>query len=162
MVINESINQSVSQTILVLGQNIPFTGSYTLDIYVITLVASLFITLVNKYLSDQVAIKALKQEMKESQKKMRKIMAKDPKKAQVLQQEHMKKSFEMMKHTMNPKIMLVTMIPMMAMFFYVRALYGPFGEFFNFLGLTTFGWFGTYLIFSIINSIILKKILDVA
>ena len=144
------------------GMEVPITGYLTFDIFLITLVASLFITIVNKYLSDQVAIKALKKEMKVNQKKMRKLMTKDPQKAQKMQKEHMGKSMQMMKHTMNPKIMLITMGPMMIMFFYVRTIYGPCGEFFNFFGMTTFTWFGTYLTFSIINSIIMKKLLDVA
>jgi len=163
MVINSTINESINQTVgKILGHTVPLTVSPVIDIYLITLMTALFITLVNKYLSDQVAIKALKLEMKESQKKMRKIMKKDPKKAQKMQQDHMKKSFEMMKHNMNPKIMLTTMIPILVVFGYMRTLYGPLGEFFNVFGFTTFGWLGTYITFSIINSIILKKLLNVA
>ena len=160
--INQSIAQNASQIPTLLGYTAPFTNNPIVDIYLVTLVTSLFITLVNKYLSDQVAIKALRLEMKESQKKMRKVMKKDPKKAQKMQQAHMKKSFEMMKHTMNPKIMLTTMVPILVIFGYMRTLYSPLGEFFNIFGFTTFGWLGTYIVFSIINSIVLKKVLDVA
>ena len=166
MTINETINSTidlaVNNTATVLGYTAPFTSNPIIDIYLITLVTSLFITLVNKYLSDQTAIKALRLEMKESQKEMRAVMKKDPKKAQKMQQAHMKKSFEMMKHTMNPKVMITTMIPILVVFSYIRTLYGPLGGFFNVFGITTFGWLGTYILFSLINSIVLKKVLDVA
>lgn len=165
--INETINQTINTTLqntttTVLGYSAPFTTSPIMDIFLITVVTSLFVTLVNKYLGDQIKVKALRKEMKTLNKKMREIMKTDPKKAQILQKEIMKKNMENMKHAFNPKIMLTTMIPLMAMFMYVRAIYTPFGEFFNFFGFTTFGWLGTYLVFSIINSIIIKKVLDVA
>ena len=99
--------------------------------------------------------------MKTLQKKMREHLTKDPKKAQALQQEIMAKNLENMKHAMNPKIMLVTMVPLILVFSLVRTLYGHMGEFLN-LGFTTFGWLGTYILFSLINSIIMKKLFDVA
>lgn len=164
---NETLNQTVSvitnTTIpTFLGHTVPITISPLIDIYLITLITSLFITLVNKYLSDQVKIKSLRVEMKELQKKMKKTMKKDPSKAQELQKEIMKKNFENMKHAFNPKIMIITMIPLMFVFLTVKNTYSPFGEFFNVFGLTTFGWLGTYIVFSLINSILLKKVLDVA
>ncbi len=164
---NETLNQSINVTAqavqdTLIGSIVPFTGSLTADIFLISLVGSLFVTLVNKYLSDQVKIKALRLEMKELRKQQREFMTKDPKKAQKVQQEMMKKSMENMKHSMNPKIMLTTMLPMLFLFALVRQYYSQFGEFFNFLGFTHFGWLGTYIVFSIINSIVLKKLLDVA
>lgn len=169
-ILNETINQTINQTANVtstvapnlFGLVVPITGSVTLDIYLISLIASLFITLVNKYIGDQAKIKALKAEMKEMRKKQKDIMKeKDPKKMQEFQQKMMAKSMENMKHSMNPKIMLTTMIPMLLLFGAVRVAYGSFGEFLD-LGFTQFGWFGTYFCFSIINSILLKKLLDVA
>lgn len=171
---NETINETLNQTLNVTGQEAlnqsatlfgytaPFTTSPTLDIYLLTLVVSLFITLTNKYMTDQVKIKALRKEMKDLQKKVREAMTKDPKKAQKMQQDMMKKNMENMKHTMNPKIMLITMVPLMIVFSFVGKLYSDFGEFFNFLGMTEFGWLGTYIVFSIVNSILMKKILNVA
>lgn len=158
---NHSINETISQTSTVLGYQVPLTNSVILDIYLITLLVALFITLVNKYLTDQVMIKALKKETKSLQKKIREEMKTDPKKAQKLQQKSMKKSIELMKHTINPKMMLVTILPLLLVFTFIGKLYGPFGEFLN-LGFTEFGWLGTYILFSIINSILLKKVLDVA
>lgn len=154
---NETINQSVQ----FLGANVPFLGTPVLDIFILTVLTALFTTLVRKYLTDQVSIKALRLEMKQLQKKLREQMKKDPAKAQILQKEIMKKNMENMKTEFNPKIMLTTMIPLLFVFFLVQQLYSPLGEFFN-LGFTTFGWLGTYIVFSIFNSIIIKKALDVA
>ena len=113
-------------------------------------------------MSDQKKIKALRAEMKVLQKKMRKEMTKDPKKAKIMQSEIMKKNFENMKLAFNPKIMLITMVPLIFIFISVSQFYSPFGDILNVFGLTTFGWLGTYIVFSIINSIVLKKVLDVA
>jgi uncharacterized membrane protein (DUF106 family) len=74
----------------------------------------------------------------------------------------MKKNFENMKHAMNPKILVITMLPMLLLFFFVKTYYTHFGEFFTPFDLVSWGWLGTYIVFSIINSIALKKILDVA
>ena len=167
-VINQSINETINQTvqnltnIQFLGMGVPYSGNIILDIYLISLVAAVFITLVNKYMTDQTKIKALRSEMKELRKKQQEVLKKkNPKEMQEFQQKMMAKSMENMKHSMNPKIMLTTMIPMLLLFGAVRVAYGEFGEFLD-LGFTQFGWLGTYICFSILNSIIVKKILDVA
>jgi len=161
---SEIINQTINETIvpLLMGKyTIPLTSTPTVDIFLLALIGALFTTLVNKYMNDQVKIKALRADMKGLQKKVREMMKKDPKKAQILQKEIMKKNFENMKHTMNPKIMMTTMIPMLVLFFFIRKHYSHFDVILN-LGFTQFGWLGTYIVFSIIASIFLKKVLDVA
>ncbi len=117
---NQTLNETAMQVSQVLGQNLPITNSPTMDIFLISLVGALFITLINKYFSDQVKIRALRKEMKDLQKKSREMMSKDPKKAQVLQKELMKKNLENMKHAMNPKIMIITMAPMLLLFFFYK------------------------------------------
>ncbi len=159
---NTTINQTIIKKLTFAGQNIPFTTSPTMDIFLMALLAALFLTLVNKYLTDQIRIKALRIEMKELQKNMKKHISKDPQKAKKIQAEIMKKNFENMKHSMNPKIMLITMLPMLILFGFIRKYYSQFGEFFTPFGLVSWSWLGTYIIFSIICSITLKKILDVA
>ncbi len=160
--LNQTVEAVVNETIpTILGMTAPFTSSPTIDIALIAVVGGLFTNLVNKYLSDQVKIKALRAEMKTLQKKVRDMMKKDPKKAQALQGEIMKKNMENMKHAMNPKIMLITMVPMLFLFFFIRSHYGYMGEFWD-LGFTQFGWLGTYFTCSIVSSIVLKKVLDVA
>jgi len=160
--IAQSINGSAIQSLTLMGQTLPFTNSPTIDIILITIIASLFITLVNKYMSDQIKIKALRSEMKELQKSMRKEMTKNPEKAKKIQAEIMKKNLENMKHAMNPKIMAITMLPLLVLFMFIRKYYDQFGEFFTPFDLVSWGWLGTYIFFSIISSIIMKKVLDVA
>ena len=63
---------------------------------------------------------------------------------------------------MNPKVMLVTMIPTLLILSLVAKAYSPLGEFFPVFNWWTWGWLGTYIFFSILNSILLKKVLDVA
>ncbi|MFW6285899.1 MAG: hypothetical protein ACOC16_01890 [Nanoarchaeota archaeon] len=159
--INQTINDSISQVPLFLGISAPLTMSPLLDILIIAFIGSAFVTIINKYLSDQVKIRALRAEMKDLKKKSRKYMVKDPQKAQAIQQEMMKKSFESMKHAMNPKVLIITMIPMLLLIGLVKNLYSPFGDILN-LGFVQFAWLGTYIVFSIIWSIALKKLLDVA
>lgn len=154
--------QAVLQNQQVLGFTIPITGYLALDIFFITLFMALFMTLINKYLTDQIKIKALKKEMKDLQKEMRSIMSKNPSKAQALQSEIFKKNLEHMKQTMSPRVLLVTMLPVLVVFSFVRKIYGPYGEFLHLFGLTSFGWLGTYILFSIGCTLILKKVLDVA
>jgi len=160
---SEILNQTINETVvpLFLGKTIPILSSPVLDILFLAMLGALFTTLVNKYLGDQVKIKALRADMKKLQKKIREVMKKDPQKAQQLQAEVMKKNFENMKHTMNPKIMIVTMAPMLILLWFIRTHYTHLGEFLN-LGFTHFGWLGTYLTCSIICSIIFKKVFDVA
>ena len=159
--VNQTINQTVIEQTKIMGIAPPFTSSYVLDIYIITLIVALAVTLINKYLTDQTKIKALRKEMKDLQKKMRSEMTKNPEKAQQMQKDLMKKNMENMKQSMNPKIMLATMLPLLIVISFVSQVYGPYGQFFN-LGFTTFGWLGTYITFSIINSLLLKKVLDVS
>lgn len=158
---NETLVAAANQTTTLLGHSVPFTGHPALDIFIITLFTSFFVTMINKYFTDQIKIKALRAEMKELQGKMRKEMTKNPKKAQEIQKKIFQKNMENIRHTMKPQVMLLTMFPMLILFIYVAKYYGPLGEFLN-LGFTTFGWLGTYLVLSIINSIIMKKVLDVA
>ncbi len=164
--INETLSAVVTQSTYK-GISLPITPYVALDIFIITFIVALFMTIINKYMTDQITIKALRKEMKELQKKFKETMQKDPAKAQKIQQEIMKKSLENMKHSMNLKVMLVTMIPLLLVFSLVSKAYGPFGEFFNLFSFldwqwSLWGWLGTYIFFSIVNSLILKKVLDVA
>lgn len=157
--INETIIQATEVVVPGLGVVLPFTGHPTLDMFVITLLTTLFTTLIHKFLSDQIAIKALKKEIKELGKKSRKIAVKDPEKARVLQQELMRKTMENFRHMFKP--MLFSALPLLIVFFYVQQFYSPFGVLID-LGFIQFPWLMTYIVFSIICSIIIRKAMDVA
>lgn len=163
---NESLNQTlinsttqVSQTFLSLQT--PFTMNPLIDMVVIAIVVGLFTTLLNKYLTDQVAIKALRAEMKKKQKDMREMLKTNPQKAQKMQGEIMQKNMELMKHSFNFKVMAITILPMLFVFTQIRQGYLHFGEILN-LGFISFEWLGTYIVLTIIASIVLKKLLKVA
>lgn len=163
--LNDSLNttlQNVTQEIpTFIGLTTPFSYSPLIDIAIISFIAAVFTTLLNKYLTDQVAIKALREEMKKKQKDMRAMMKTNPQKAQKMQMDIMQKNMELMKHSFNFKVMAITLIPMIYVFTQVRSAYAQYPEILN-LGFTTFGWLGTYLILAIVSSIILKKALKVA
>ena len=164
---NETINHTISAVVnnspqYLAGITVPITSSPTMDIFLITVMTSMFITLINKYFTDQESIKKTRSELKLLQKEMKAVVKDDPKKVKNIQQQIMKKNMENMKYAFNLKIMLITMIPLTVVFFIIKDLYAQFGTFFNVLGFVHFGWLGTYITFSVINSILLKKIFDVA
>ena len=159
---NDTINETATTTSTeIAGISIPFTTIPAFDIFLLSLATSAFITIVNKHFTDQAKIKALRKEMKDMQKKLREKMKEDPDKAKEIQQEIMKKNFETMKQSFRPQVFLITGIPLLFVFMFIAGNYGQFGDILN-LGLFEVGWLGSYIIFSIANSIILKKVLNVA
>ena len=168
---NENINQTLAQNIsqnvsslepaTFIGLTVPFSYSPLVDLLIVSFIAALFTTLLNKYLTDQVAIKALREEMKKKQKEMKEIMKTNPKAAQTLQMDIMKKNMELFKHSFNFKIMAITLLPMIFIFTQIRSGYNSYEVILD-LGFMSFGWLGTYLILTIICSILLKKVLKVA
>ena len=116
---------------------------------------SIFMTLVQKYGTDQETLKKLKAEQKELQKEMKEFRD-DPAKVLELQ----KKSFEfmplMMKHSMRP--IIYTGIPLILLFRWFMDYFAALPDF-RFFGF--FSWFWFYFLFSIIFGSILRKILKV-
>lgn len=106
-------------------------------------------TLVQKYLTDQEHLKALKKRQKEISKEIKK--SKDPSVMQELNAELMELTMKMMKSSMKP--MFITMIPFLLLFTWLRGVYIP---------LMGSGWIWYYLGYSILISIVLRKILKVA
>tara|TARA_Y100000031_G_C8061635_1_gene310900 strand:+ start:225 stop:659 length:435 start_codon:yes stop_codon:yes gene_type:complete len=122
-------------------------------IILISFILTLLITVAYKYFTDQEVLKSLKQEMKEMRKEMKEFKD-DPKKMMELQKKSMQKSMEQMKMTFKP--MLITLLPLLVVFSWLRATYTDLGD--VFLGLS---WIWTYIIFSIVFSMTLRKILKV-
>ena len=140
---------------------VPLTAYPLLDIYLFSLAVALFITLVNKHFTDQEKIRALRAEMKELQKNMREVAAKKPEKARQIQQDIFQKNLEILKSNLRPKIMLINMIPALFILLHIANGYAHYGDLL-YLGLFEFAWLGSYITFSIVNSLILKKLLNVA
>src|SRR3989344_1002914 len=121
----------------------PFGG-----LIIICFFLMLITTLIYKYFTDQEAMKNLKDEMKQIQDDMKKFKD-DTGKMMELQKLSFSKMIESFKHQLKP--MLITFVPFMILFPWLRLKYGDMGDLF--LGM---GWFGNYLVFGIIFNIILR------
>jgi len=119
----------------------------------ISFILTLIVTLIYKYTTDQKSMKDLKDELKNLQKKM-KEHKEDAGKMMEIQKEAMEKNIKYMKHTFVP--MILTFLPIIIIFGWIKLVYDPLGKIFF-----MFGWLGTYIIFSIIFSYGLRKILKV-
>lgn len=133
-----------------------------LNLFIVSLILTVIITLAYKYLTDQKKMKELKDEMKDMQKQMKEMKDK-PDKVMSMQKEAMKKNMEYMKHSMKPT--LFTFLPIIIIFGWLRKYFDlqaaagtPFS--FSFFGLNL-SWLWSYIIFSLITSIVLRKILKV-
>lgn len=124
----------------------------------IALFLTLVTTLIYKYTTDQKMMKALKDELKEMQKEMKNLKD-NPKKAMEVQKKAMEKNFKYMMHSFKP--MLITFIPLLFIFGWLRGHYVALGDPKVPLGLFSLGWIWAYIIFSIIFSIALRKVLKV-
>lgn len=106
-------------------------------------------TLVQKYFTDQEHLRALKKRQKELSAEIKK--SKDPSVMQELNAELMELTMKMLKSSMKPAF--ITMIPFLALFTWLRGIYVP---------LMGSGWIWYYLGYSILISIVLRKVLKVA
>jgi uncharacterized membrane protein (DUF106 family) len=123
---------------------------YPKESIILTAILLSFVTLmITKFVTDQKKMKELRDKQKELRKKSKEF-SKDVKKMMEINKEMMEMSMEMMKHSFKP--LLLTFIPLLVFFWWLR---------------TTFeavlpGWIWYYIIASIISSLILRKLLDVA
>jgi len=127
-----------------------------LNLLSVSFILTGLITLSYKYLTDQTKMKELKDEMKGMQKKMKEFKD-DPGKVMSMQKDAMKKNMEYMKHSMRP--MLFTFIPIILVFGWLRNYYTALGNPAVFLGLS---WLWSYIIFSLVISIVLRKLLKIS
>ena len=120
-----------------------------ISIILLAFLITLITTLVTKYTTNQDRMKELKNIQKACQ-----ITLKDnkgnPKKEQEIQKEIMDCSMELLRHSLKP--MLITMIPLIIFFWWVRGVYSPILP----------GWFWWYLGVGIASSILLRKVMDIA
>lgn len=106
-------------------------------------------TLVQKHFTDQEHLKALKKRQKEIQKEIKKT--KEPSVMQELNSEMLQLTGTMFKSSMKP--MFVTMIPFLILFTWLRSIYVP---------VMGTSWIWYYLGYSVLASMILRKVLKVA
>ena len=123
------------------------------SILIISFLVTLITTLIYKYFSDQRTIKSLRDEIKYLQKEMKNFKD-NPKKMMDKQKEIMEKNFKVMKHSMKPT--LYTIIPAGLLLIWIQNVYTNTGAI-----LFSLNWFWTYAIFSIIFSLLIRKLLKV-
>lgn len=123
-------------------QNNPRIG-----IIVITFLMSLFVTVVNYFMIDKDKMKELKDRQKHLKAEMKKCRD-NPQKMMELNKQMMADMPEQLKHSFKP--MLVTIIPLLILFKWLRTLFTitPIAS----------TWFWYYIGFSMLFSIVLRKI----
>jgi len=119
------------------------------SIVVFAFLITLIMTLVTKKFTDQNRMKELKQIQKSCNIKMKESKG-DVEKQKEIQKQIMECSMELMKHSFKP--MLITFIPIILLFTWIRGIYTEI--------LT--GWIWWYLGAAIVSSIALRKVLKVA
>lgn len=123
-------------------------ASPKISIAVFSVIVTLISTLAHKWLTNQEHLKSLKKRQKEIQKELR--GCKDPSLMQELNSEMMKLTGVMFKASMKP--MFVTIIPFLILFAWLRGIYVP----------VLNHWIWYYIGYSVVASIILRKVFKVA
>ena len=124
-------------------------SSPTISIAVFSILVTLISTLAHKCLTNQEHLKTLKKRQKEIQKELR--GCKDPSLMKELNSEMMKLTGVMFKSSMKP--MFVTIIPFLILFAWLRGIYVP---------VLGGSWIWYYIGYSVVASIILRKVFKVA
>jgi len=127
----------------------------TYGMALIVLVISVFMSLLQKYATDQETLRGLKKEQKELQTELKKL-ERGSKEYNELSLQSLKFMGPMMKLSMRP--IIYTGVPLILFFRWFMDFFSTFGEykFFGFLS-----WFWFYLIGSMIFSMILRKVFKV-
>ena len=125
------------------------TKNPKISISVFSIIVTLISTLVQKKFTDQEHLKSLKKRQKEIQKELKKN--KDPSIMKELNAEMLQLTGVMFKSSMKP--MFVTIIPFLLLFSWLRSVYVPV------LGSS---WMWYYIGYSVLASIVLRKVLKVA
>jgi len=120
-----------------------------ISLLVVSVIVTFISTIVHKWLTNQEHMKSLKKRQKEIQKELK--GCKDESVMKELNSEMLKLTGVMMKSSFKP--MFVTIIPFLLLFVWLRGIYVP---------IMGNGWIWYYLGFSVVASIILRKVMDVS
>jgi uncharacterized membrane protein (DUF106 family) len=120
-----------------------------ISIAIFSVAVTFLSTIAQKWLTNQDHLKSLKKRQKEIQKELR--GCKDPSLMKELNSEMMKLTGVMFKSSMKP--MFVTIIPFLILFAWLRGIYVP---------VMGNSWIWYYLGYSVVSSIILRRLLKVA
>src|SRR3989338_7777367 len=123
------------------------------SLMIISLILTLLVTIIYKYTTDQKFLKEAKEEMKILQKEMKEFKD-NPSKIMEKQKVLWEKNMKIMMHTL--KSSLYTLIPLLIIFSWLRAIYQPKGDI-----LFGLGWIWVYILSSIIFSLLIRKVLKI-
>lgn len=142
----------MSEIPLILGlKPLPF-------IILLSAILSFFVTLAYKFLTDQVLMKELKADLKKYQQQMKEAKG-DLQRLSELQKKAMEVNMRYMRQTLKP--MLITILPFLAIFAWLRSVYGSVVVIPLSFWPGHLGWIGTYIIFSMIFTTLFRKLLKV-
>ena len=119
-----------------------------ISIVLLSVIVTLVSTFITKWFTNQAQLKQLKERQKEIQKELKNC--KDECALKELQSEMLQITGTMMKSSFKP--LLITMIPFLLLFYWVRNIFTP---------VLGFGWFWWYLGGSLVSGMIWRKILKI-
>ena len=123
------------------------------NLFLISFIITSIVTLAYKFFTDQKLMKELKGEMKSLQKEMKEFKN-HPEKMMAAQKKVMEKNMKYMMQSFKPTI--ITMIPIIFIFTWLRAYYVDAGDPAVLFGLS---WFWSYLIVTLVLSMSMRKLL---
>lgn len=116
---------------------------------------TIIVTVAYKFFTNQELMKTLKEDGKRLQQEM-KSHKDNPTKMMEIQKQALEKNMQYMMHSFKPTI--ITLIPLLIIFGWLRNTYKDLNL--NFLGFID-SWLWTYILISIVASIVLRKLLKV-
>jgi len=125
------------------------------SLLIISFILTGAITLAYKFLTDQKLMKELKDEMKSLQTEMKSLKNK-PEIMMEVQKKAMEKNMKYMMQSLKPT--LITFIPIIFIFSWLRGYYTALGNPDILFGLS---WIWVYIIFSLVISISLRKLMKI-
>lgn len=135
------------------------------SILIMSMILTGIITLIYKYTTNQILLKDLKGQVKDYQKQIKTLRVNgETDRIMEVNKKAMKLNMQYMKHSMKP--MLYTFIPIILIFGWLKSVYPsgtvvlPFYITIPVFG-AGFGWLGTYIVSSIIFSMVLRKVMKV-
>ena len=126
-----------------------------LGLFLVSLGLTVVLTLVYKWMTDQKLMKSLKEEMNAMKEEMKQYKH-DTQKMMEINKKVWDKNMVYLKHSLKPN--LITLIPIIIIFSWLRSYYEGLGNPPVFLGLS---WLWAYIIFSLVLSMLLRKLLKV-
>ena len=138
-----------------LGLKFPIV-SPIFDIFFISFFTSLLTVYLSKIVIGKEGLerrKLKREELKLLRKKQMDLIKTNPNKAKDVNAEIMKVTMESFKESFNIKLILITMPIIFFIFPFLSFNYSPYTNI-----LFGFGWLGTYIVFSVLNSLVLNKL----